>query len=110
MDPRLAATWILSALNGTAVWYRHHGELDTDAIAGRPEGSFTDAGRILTQDDDPFTIDAHPFRDDDGPRICQSALARSTVRRSPARVSGSSIRSTTRAAVRGRSPSRKSRA
>jgi beta-xylosidase len=36
------------------------------AIADRPQGPFTDAGRILTPDDDPFTIDAHPFRDDDG--------------------------------------------
>jgi hypothetical protein len=36
------------------------------AIADRPQGPFTDAGRILTPDDDPFTIDAHPFREDDG--------------------------------------------
>ncbi len=36
------------------------------AIADRPEGPFVDAGRSLTPDDDPFTIDAHPFRDDDG--------------------------------------------
>jgi len=36
------------------------------AVADRPEGPFVDAGRILTPDDDPFTIDAHPFRDDDG--------------------------------------------
>jgi len=35
------------------------------AVADRPEGPFVDAGRILTPDD-PFTIDAHPFRDDDG--------------------------------------------
>lgn len=36
------------------------------AIGDRPEGPFRDAGRTLTPDDDPFTIDAHPFRDDDG--------------------------------------------
>jgi beta-xylosidase len=35
------------------------------ATADRPEGPFRDQGRILTGDD-PFTIDAHPFRDDDG--------------------------------------------
>ncbi len=35
------------------------------ATADRPDGPFRDTGRILTPDD-PFTIDAHPFRDDDG--------------------------------------------
>jgi beta-xylosidase len=35
------------------------------AIADRPEGPFRDAGVVLTGDD-PFTIDASPFRDDDG--------------------------------------------
>ncbi|HWG86117.1 MAG TPA: glycoside hydrolase family 43 protein, partial [Deinococcales bacterium] len=34
-------------------------------IAERPEGPYRDAGVILTPDD-PFTIDAHPFQDDDG--------------------------------------------
>lgn len=42
---------------------RHH-QLRV-ASADRPEGPFTDHGRILTGDD-PFTIDAHPFRDVDG--------------------------------------------
>ena len=35
------------------------------AVAERPEGPFRDQRTILTPDD-PFTIDAHPFRDDDG--------------------------------------------
>ena len=35
------------------------------ATAERPEGPFRDQGRVLTADD-PFTIDAHPFRDADG--------------------------------------------
>ncbi len=34
-DPRLAATWMLSALNGIAVWYRADGELGPDTIADR---------------------------------------------------------------------------
>jgi len=34
-DPRLAATWMLSALNGIAVWYRPDGELTPEAIADR---------------------------------------------------------------------------
>lgn len=34
-DPRLAATWMLSALNGIAVWYQPHGELSPEAIADR---------------------------------------------------------------------------
>ncbi len=35
------------------------------ATATRPSGPFEDGGVVLTPDD-PFTIDAHPFRDDDG--------------------------------------------
>lgn len=35
------------------------------ATASNPAGPFEDSGRILTPDD-PFAIDAHPFRDDDG--------------------------------------------
>ena len=35
------------------------------ALADRPEGPFRDSGAVLDPDD-PFTIDAHPFRDDDG--------------------------------------------
>jgi beta-xylosidase len=35
------------------------------ATSERPEGPFRDRGRVLTGDD-PFTIDASPFRDDDG--------------------------------------------
>jgi len=35
------------------------------ASARAPEGPFRDLGVVLTGDD-PFTIDAHPFRDDDG--------------------------------------------
>lgn len=34
--------------------------------ADRPEGPFRDTGRILTPPDEPFTIDAHPYRDTDG--------------------------------------------
>ncbi len=34
-DPRLAATWLLSALNGIAAWYRPDGELSPDAISER---------------------------------------------------------------------------
>ena len=36
------------------------------ASADRAEGPFRDHGRALTAGDDPFTIDAHPFRDVDG--------------------------------------------
>jgi beta-xylosidase len=35
------------------------------AVADEPAGPFHDTGAILDPDD-PFTIDAHPFRDDDG--------------------------------------------
>jgi len=35
------------------------------ATASHPAGPFTDLAFVLTPDD-PFTIDAHPFRDDDG--------------------------------------------
>jgi beta-xylosidase len=35
------------------------------AAAARPAGPFEDGGAVLTPGD-PFTIDAHPFRDDDG--------------------------------------------
>ncbi len=35
------------------------------ATAQHPAGPFQDSGRVLTPDD-PFTIDAHPFRDEDG--------------------------------------------
>ncbi|MCP2014496.1 beta-xylosidase [Deinococcus sp. HSC-46F16] len=35
------------------------------AVSGRPEGPFRDAGVILTPED-PFTIDASPFQDEDG--------------------------------------------
>lgn len=34
-DPRLTATWMLSALNGIAVWYRADGELEPEMIADR---------------------------------------------------------------------------
>ena len=35
------------------------------STASHPAGPFEDSGTVLTPDD-PFTIDAHPFRDDDG--------------------------------------------
>ena len=35
------------------------------ATSDRPEGPFADSGRVLDPDE-PFSIDAHPFRDDDG--------------------------------------------
>ncbi|HEV2092923.1 MAG TPA: glycoside hydrolase family 43 protein, partial [Rubrobacter sp.] len=35
------------------------------ALASSPAGPFEDSGAVLTPDD-PFTIDAHPFRDEDG--------------------------------------------
>ena len=35
------------------------------AVADRPEGPFRPTGRVLTPNE-PFAIDAHPFRDDDG--------------------------------------------
>jgi AcrR family transcriptional regulator len=34
-DPKLAATLVLSALNGVPGWYRPDGDLDADAIAAR---------------------------------------------------------------------------
>jgi beta-xylosidase len=37
------------------------------ALADAPEGPFRDAGVVLDPEE-PFTIDAHPFRDDDGER------------------------------------------
>lgn len=35
------------------------------ATASRPEGPFVDSGAVLAPEE-PFSIDAHPFRDDDG--------------------------------------------
>jgi GH43 family beta-xylosidase len=35
------------------------------AVADHPQGPFIDAGKVLVPDQ-PFSIDAHPFRDDDG--------------------------------------------
>jgi AcrR family transcriptional regulator len=35
LDERLAATWILSALNGIATWYRPDGALSAETIADR---------------------------------------------------------------------------
>jgi hypothetical protein len=35
------------------------------AVAGHPAGPFVDAGKLLVPDQ-PFSIDAHPFRDADG--------------------------------------------
>ena len=35
------------------------------ALASHPAGPFEDSGAVITPDD-PFTIDAHPFRDEDG--------------------------------------------
>ena len=74
---RLAAPWArdywapeVAAADGRYFMYysagledRHH-QLRV-AIADRPEGPFRDSGKVLTPDD-PFTIDADPFRDDDG--------------------------------------------
>ena len=47
----------------TGIEDRHH-RLRV-ALAERADGPFRDQGRVLTGDD-PFTIDAHPFRDVDG--------------------------------------------
>jgi AcrR family transcriptional regulator len=46
-DPGLAATFILTALNGLAIWYRPHGRLSPDRIADH----YADlAVRTLTED------------------------------------------------------------
>ena len=57
--------------NGTFFMYYSAGGQEGEghqlrvATATQPAGPFRDQGTILTPDD-PFTIDAHPFRDDDG--------------------------------------------
>ncbi|HEV2092054.1 MAG TPA: glycoside hydrolase family 43 protein, partial [Rubrobacter sp.] len=57
--------------NGTFyMYYSAGGEKGEDhrlrvATASHPAGPFEDSGAVLTPDD-PFTIDAHPFRDEDG--------------------------------------------
>jgi GH43 family beta-xylosidase len=48
----------------TGVGDRHH-RLRV-AVADEPAGPYRDSGGVLTPEDDPFTIDASPFRDDDG--------------------------------------------
>ena len=74
---RLAAPWAreywapeVAARDGRFYLYFSAGTRDLHhrirvAVAEAPEGPFRDADRVLTGDD-PFTIDAHPFRDDDG--------------------------------------------
>lgn len=57
--------------NGTFYMYYSAGGAEGEnhrlrvATAARPTGPFEDSGVVLTPDE-PFTIDAHPFRDDDG--------------------------------------------
>jgi beta-xylosidase len=57
--------------NGTFYLYYSAGREEGEghqlrvATAAHPSGPFEDSGVVLTPDD-PFTIDAHPFRDDDG--------------------------------------------
>lgn len=56
--------------DGTLYMYYSVGIGDKDhrirvATADRPEGPFHDTGRALTEHE-PFAIDPHPFRDDDG--------------------------------------------
>ncbi|HEV2768331.1 MAG TPA: glycoside hydrolase family 43 protein [Acidimicrobiales bacterium] len=57
--------------NGTFYLYHSTGGVEGEghqlrvATASNPVGPFTDQGNVLDPED-PFTIDAHPFRDDDG--------------------------------------------
>jgi GH43 family beta-xylosidase len=57
--------------NGTFYMYYSAGGAEGEghqlrvATASRPTGPFEDSGAVLTPDD-PFAIDAHPFRDEDG--------------------------------------------
>jgi GH43 family beta-xylosidase len=69
----VAAYWApeVAYHNGTFYMYYSAGGPEGEghqlrvATAEHPVGPFRDSGRILTPND-PFTIDAHPFRDDDG--------------------------------------------
>ncbi len=57
--------------NGTFYMYYSAGGAEGEghqlrvALGSDPAGPFEDSGAVLTPDD-PFTIDAHPFRDEDG--------------------------------------------
>jgi hypothetical protein len=72
-DGAFAALWAPEVAydNGTFYMYYSAGGEEGEghqlrvATATRPSGPFEDSGVVLTPDD-PFTIDAHPFRDDDG--------------------------------------------
>lgn len=71
-DPRAQDYWApeVASHGGTFYMYYSAGLEDKGhqirvATASKPEGPFRDLGHVLTGDD-PFTIDAHPFRDDDG--------------------------------------------
>jgi beta-xylosidase len=70
-DGAFDALWVPEVAydNGTFYIYYAAGEEEGHqlrvATATRPSGPFEDSGEVLTPGD-PFTIDAHPFRDDDG--------------------------------------------
>jgi beta-xylosidase len=71
-DPQAQDYWApeVALHEGTFYMYYSAGVEDKGhqlrvAASTRPEGPFHDTGNVLTGDD-PFTIDAHPFCDDDG--------------------------------------------
>jgi TetR/AcrR family transcriptional regulator, cholesterol catabolism regulator len=51
-DPRLAAVFLLSAMNAMAYWYRPDGPLSPDALAGHYADLFLDGLRGTTADDE----------------------------------------------------------
>jgi len=73
LDPAVEAYWApeVAHRDGRFHMYYSGGRSEGEehqlrvATAERPEGPFADSGVVLDEDD-PFTIDAHPFRDDDG--------------------------------------------
>lgn len=71
-NPEFVDYWApeVAAADGRYFMYYSAGREDKGhqlrvAVSDGPQGPYEDAGVVLTPDD-PFTIDAHPFRDDNG--------------------------------------------
>ena len=69
--PGMSAYWAPEVANHDGMFYLYYSAgVDQDqrlrvATSASPTGPFTDSGRLLYPDE-PFSIDAHPFRDADG--------------------------------------------
>ena len=72
-DDAFEALWAPEVIYGNGTFYMYYSAGGAEgqghqlrvATATNPVGPFEDSGVVLAPDD-PFTIDAHPFRDDDG--------------------------------------------